>query len=748
MKKLIVLSLALTLSVFSFGQSPIATIDRANGAGPTTTSTVANMSAIGLTRTGVIQVGTTGSFTSRNWETGTALNTARYIQWSISANSNYNIRLTELDIRYRRNNNQAPKQIQIFYSLDGFNPAGANPNGFAIGAVQTYANNDTAQKTIVLPVSNVSSGNGGTITFRMYGWDAANTNGELIIEANTAWAGTLGVANPGVRLIGNVYRELTYSGGTWTPIAPSSTTGGDNAVVVNGTYTPASNIALNFLTVRPAGSLNIPSGVTATTNSTTLESNSTLYSSLILNGTLTGTVSYNRHINGQPGVGVGSGANDLISAPLSGQTFSAFAAANPNLRSNPSVPTQKLFGPFSKTTGNYLLWDTTTNGSQTLTAGVGYRTASTNNGGFVFTGTPNNGIITNNIANSGPQFAAYNLIGNPYPSYLNVREFLEYDVDAGAPVVRNIDLMDAYGAIYGYDGDASGTGGDGWVVYNLTTPTTVNMAPGQGFFVTADAADVAAYDMTFTPSMRRIGNTDDFIPGRLADDNTAHIKLQASIGSSIYSTDICFNEASTSGLDFGYDAAVFGSNAASKSIYSHLVENNNGADLAIQSLAYASLGSEISIPLGINVSQGQQVTVSISELDVPSTIEVYLEDSVSGVYTLLNNSSYTFTPSTNLNDTGRFFLRFADATLSAPDSQFTSLQIYATSSSRILFVKGLLQGDTTISVYDLQGRLVTSANLNKGTTSNIIDVASLNSGVYVVKLDNSSQQKTQKIILK
>ena len=56
--------------------------------------------------------------------------------------------------------------------------------------------------------------------------------------------------------------------------------------------------------------------------------------------------------------------------------------------------------------------------------------------------------------------------------------------------------------MYGYDGSAL----NGWTVYNLanTTPSTV-MAPGQGFFVSADAANVLhlTYDLEFTPSYEK-----------------------------------------------------------------------------------------------------------------------------------------------------------------------------------------------------------------------------------------------------
>lgn len=745
MKKHYLFLVALIISITSFGQTAITTIDHTNGNGPTTTATVANMTAIGMTRTGVVLDGTsgTGSFASRVWETSTTLNTNKYIQWSITANNSFNISATGLDIRYRRTNNQAPRKIQMFYSLDGFNATGPNPLGFPLNSVQEYNTPDNEQKTLNLSLNNINSGTSGGITFRLYGWDAINDGGTLAIELNSAWAGTLGIANPGIRIRGSVNEKLIYSNGVWTPFAPSDTTGLLNVLIMDGNYIPAQNISINSLTVKPNGNITILSNITVTCNTTSLESNSTDYSSLILDGTLNGTVTYKRHVN--TGAVNGVGGNDLISAPLSGQTFGAFTTANTNIVSDPNNNNRKLFGPFNKSTGTYQIYDVAVDGGNALSSGIGYRAASTDGNGFTFTGTVNKNIVLNNIVNSGPQFSVWNLIGNPYSSYINVRQFLEYDVEASAEVVRNIDLMvENNAAIYGYDGNAA----NGWVVYNLNTPTTVNMAPGQGFFVTANSARVAPYDIVFAPSMRRIDTTDDFIAGRLADENNAHLKLQAFIGSSTYSTDFYFNNNSTSGLDWGYDAAVFGNNSPATAIYSHLAQNNTGVDMAIQSLAYEALTSDMMIPVGINVPQGQQVTVSIAESNLPSNINVFLEDNVSGAITLLNANDYVFTANINLKDTGRFFLQFSDQTLSTPETSINGLQIFAAATTKALFIKGQLSSATTVDLYDIQGRLVLSSNLEGSSNSNQVDLSSLATGVYIVKLNNATQQKTQKVILK
>lgn len=546
-----------------------------------------------------------------------------------------------------------------------------------------------------------------------------------------------------------------YFMGNWFPEDPNGiSTAADNIEVFVGNAIFNSNTLINNVIVSSSGALTVNAGTVFQVNGIlNMQSSNTKYSSLMADGTIVGAIRYDRHVNGGPGDGVGAGANDLISSPLvSSQNFGEFATSNGNIRfdtrtvENGGNPNTKVFGPFDKATGTYLTWNSVTNASNAIVSGVGYRAASTDNSGFVFRGTVNQGIVTNNITYStapGVPFKPWNLVGNPYPAYINVGDLLNYVVDTTTGT-KNVDLLDLFAAaVYGYDGNAS----DGWTIWNLNTPEK-NITPGQGFLVSADQIQVAAYDLKFAPSMRRIGTTDDFIPGRLANSNNLHLKLLAKIGTGNYHTDFYFNDNSSSGLDKGYDATVYGNVAGSKSIYSHLVQNNTGKDMAIQSLATEALGSDIVVPLGIKAAQGQQVTVSIAESDLPSNIDIYLEDNVTGTFTLLNDSDYIFTPSSTLNSTGRFFLRFSEQTLSTPDAAINGLQIYTTAGPRALFVKGQLDDTTSISLYDVQGRVVLSSQLEASSNSNQVDVSNLSSGVYVVKLNNTSQQKTQKIILK
>lgn len=552
--------------------------------------------------------------------------------------------------------------------------------------------------------------------------------------------GTPGSAHP---------RTFTFTG-TWSPSDPNGvvTTTADILIVASGNATISTGTTCDTVTINPGASLTVNTAITLTTaNGLTLESSSTSYSSLILDGTITGTVNYERHVNGNSGLGDTNaiGNNDLISPPLSGQSFGAFASANSNLLTNPGDSNEKAFAPFNKTTGEYENYFITTNAATTLDAGIGYRATTDDTATLTFTGLVNTGTVTNNIVNSGPTFADWNVIGNPYPSYLNVQDFLNYEVASG---VKNLDLfVPATAAIYGYDGDAGAGGLSNYTIYNLanTTSTTV-ITPGQGFLVSADAANVAMYDVTFDPTMRATGITDDFIVGRGADA-ILNLELKITSLSDIFVTDFYFNENASLGLDPGYDAAIIGS-APNFALYSHLVEENTGSPFAIQAIGVSDL-MNTTIALGVNANSDEQLVFTISESTLNNTVEIYLEDTLNNTSTLLNTSDYIITPSTNLNGTGRFYIRITDSTLSTPENSLDDLSIYSNNYDKTVVITGQLFEASTAKIYDIQGRVVSNtALLQNRNSSQTIDVSSLNAGIYVVQITNGTQSKTQKIIIR
>lgn len=634
--------------------------------------------------------------------------TIQFDDVDISSFSDVQVRFDWQVIGYANNNDNA--QYQLFY------------DGVGQGRVFIFDGDNS---------SNINDGS-GSIALDIP--DVVNTISLEIRVRNNGNNGYSGFDN---FEIVSLFNGLIYTNNAWIPNPPSESTGLEDAFVRDGNYIVGSNIQLNNMFIREDASVSISPAQSITLNNDllnagTLELNSvsTSYSSLIIEGKSTGDVVYNRHTNINQSVG----GNDLITAPVTGQTFGDFASENTNLFSNPSNPTEKLFGPFDKVTDTYLTYDTAipAEANVTLDPAVGYRAATSDGSILKFKGTVNTENIDISIVNSGPTNPEWNLIGNPYPSYLNLAEFLSINSTVFDP---------ASSGIYGYDGDAS----DGYNIWNQAysdANPNAKLTPGQGFLI---ASAEGGADVSFTTTMRTNGTTDDFIPGRIMP--IEHLKLELKSDENVFYTDFYFTDNATVGLDPGYDSQIFGGIAPDFAIFSHLISNNNGNDFAIQSINYTDFSNAI-IPLGINAEQGEEIIISIMSSSIPETVNIYLEDTINNTSTLLNDNDFTTTPTASLSGTGQFFLRFSESSLSTIENSLSNLEVYATSNPKVLHINGTLNDESKVSIYDLQGREILTSNLKRTNLNNEIDISKIGTGVYVVIISSNSINKSEKIIIR
>ncbi|MGJ8592923.1 MAG: FG-GAP-like repeat-containing protein [Aquaticitalea sp.] len=532
----------------------------------------------------------------------------------------------------------------------------------------------------------------------------------------------------------------TFNNNVWSPSDPNNVSRNNDMILVEaGEAVISMDTAIDMVTVEAGAALTVNAGVTLSANSTTLKSTSLFYSSLIARGTVEGIVKYERFVNAN------SGGNDLLSPPLSGQTWLDFLGSETNAtdiyNDGNTNPRTYLFGPFDKTTSWYVNY--TDEVTTTLQSGTGYRAATVNGTTLTFTGAVVTTPVPVDIIVAGTSYADWNLIGNPYPSYVAMDQFLSFVIsDNGAePIIRNIDILEDVSGIYGYDGDAS----NGYDVITLANAGNRLMAPGQGFLVSAESAHVEDFNIMFDPSMQVAGSDDDFIPGRNASELT-FLKLKAQKTNKTYSTEFYFNDNASQGFDVGYDGKILGNTAPNFALYSHLVQDNTGLPIALQALNPSDL-ENTRIPLGVNSNQGEQITFSISETTLPSHVEVYLEDTATNTIVLLNSSDYILTPTVALNGTGRFYLNIGSSVLAIGNNTLDDIRIYTTLNPKALIIKGELNAPTTVNLYDVRGRLVLKPSINHFDVINTVDISTLESGVYFVKLFNDSQSKTQKVII-
>lgn len=102
----------------------------------------------------------------------------------------------------------------------------------------------------------------------------------------------------------------TYNNG-WLPSDSNDVSNfNDEFIIEAGEAVILMNTIGDIITVDPGVALTVNTGIALTADTTTLKSTSPIYSSLMANRTVEGTVKYERYVNAN------SGGNDLITLPL------------------------------------------------------------------------------------------------------------------------------------------------------------------------------------------------------------------------------------------------------------------------------------------------------------------------------------------------------------------------------------------------------------------------------------------------
>jgi hypothetical protein len=471
-----------------------------------------------------------------------------------------------------------------------------------------------------------------------------------------------------------------------------------------------------------------------------LNSDSDEFSSLIIGGSVTGNITYNRYVNS-----VGTNEWDLIGAPVSGQSINSFVTANTStLATNGAT---KAIGYYNNTDNTWTNYTTSTIvGAGNFPLGKGFQMATNANGTGIlsFTGAPTATnqtwtIIDNDAANSGAG-TRWNLVANPFPSYIYGNA--NADSSHNFLTVNSDKLNDSYEAIYGYDAD-----GSGYTVYNNTS-AALRIAPGQAFMVASDNPNVENPDvLSFTTAMRTTEGGDDFIAGRNSE-NSFELVLKLYEGDSeIDHTKFYFGDGLGLDLDPGYDAGHFNQGA---SLMSRLVEEDEGVGLVINAMGLESV-NDVVAPLELNREAGNNFRISIGTFNINIDTNVYLEDNVQGTMTLLNDQDFELTAENELSGVGRFFIHLTETVLSIDDKIETNyLNIFKADVNNFITVEGLANqsNGTKLRLYTIRGKEVIFTTLNNTNNKQTISTQGLSTGIYIVKLESGNILLTKKLFIK
>jgi hypothetical protein len=489
------------------------------------------------------------------------------------------------------------------------------------------------------------------------------------------------------------------------------------------------------LTVISGGSITIPKdsyvfvggNFTNTAGTVTLHSDSDEFSSLLVSGTTSGDITYNRYVNSV------SGGWDLIGSPVSGLPFSTFIQ-NANIATNGSF---YAVGSYDNTNDT---WTNATNAtSGNLQLGKGYQMATTSGGTLSFTGTIANGnqsvTINNNDATNSGVGRRWNLIANPFASYLYANN--NADGTHNFLTVNTAAIDDNFEAIYGWNST-------GYTIHNNTSSATY-IAPGQGFFVAA-AGSGEDQTISFTKAMQTIAGTDDFIASKTLATSYELVLEMHQEAKKLGDTKFYFKEGLILGLDPGYDAGAFNQGSA---LSSRLLAQDNGINMGINAMSIDHMNS-VTVPLVINQEAGSPFAIRIANHTLPSDINVYVEDVVEKTVTLVTAKSFELTPQTKLSGIGRFYLHFTRSSLSVESIVNTSLiTAYKGNGNDYISIEGLqpFSKASKIILYNLLGVKIIDTTLNTPSLTETISTVGIKKGLYILHINYDNQVLTKKIVI-
>jgi|GEM_PF-3378260 len=523
---------------------------------------------------------------------------------------------------------------------------------------------------------------------------------------------------------------------------------GSGSVNVTSTSSTFSSIQLDggTFTINAGKDLTVSGDVRNVGGSFVLSSDVDEYSSLRVSGTMTGNLTYNRWINdvSSSSPSASDPGWDLVGPPVNGATVTTTGLA--------SNSGNYAIQPYDNSDNT---WTSTSSNTLAATNAKGYSMAMPDSsaGTIAFTGTLVNDhttiAITNNVGSgSGTQ---WNLVANPYPEFIALNSGASSATSATSNFLWyngvNEDILghsDSEFAIYYWDGDSYNTG--------TQSDGALFAVPGSAFFVSSASGGGT---LDFRTAFRVLGSDaglsslNDWIGDTMDPEDRAELFIGISQTEFEADTEIFFIADVTNGLDPGYDGRQFPMGNNTVSVYTRLIEDDQGVDFSDQAIPYQEMWDKV-IPLGINAMAGEELTVSVTHKTTPADLKIYLEDAQEGTYTLINNEDFVLTPTSDLEGVGRFFIHTTADTLSDGEVNTSLLNAYKEVDSNYITIEGLSTQPTSteVSLFNILGTKVMDATLDNTSNTQMISTNGLSTGIYVIKLESGQNQLTKKLIIR
>ena len=369
----------------------------------------------------------------------------------------------------------------------------------------------------------------------------------------------------------------------------------------------------------------------------------------------------------------------------------------------------------------------------------GYAASIQSNGTVTFTGNAlNTGVPTNSwMTNSGGVKSGYNLVGNPYPSYLNfdlvnasstnLESTMWYRTKNSGNTAYVFDTYNATGQV--------GTSNNGIQVTSLIPPV-------QSYWVRVASG--------FNSGILGVDNTmrsHDASSNRLkAPAQVSQQVLRLKVSNSVNSDEaiVLFNSKASNAFD-PFDSEKMTNNIASVPEIYTLAGTE---PVVINGLNSYEINDEI--PLGFTTGEGNVFTIKATEIsNFDSNTKIILRDNTTkSENELVVGNNYIFS-SDPTNTTTRFSILFKASSVvtnvSNPDASGTeSLYVFRNSTNQITIHRNDPIGEGIVTVYSAVGQKIVSI-----PTSGAVTLVNnrLLPGVYMVTVEVQGKITTKKITL-
>ena len=531
----------------------------------------------------------------------------------------------------------------------------------------------------------------------------------------------------------NYFRSV--GSGSWDNLANWESSS-DNSYWIPATALPTSQATA--VDINPTTQITMPSGTTLAPVTVKAGGKLTLNNNVTLNGVTlqsdaTGTATFVDTNNDSP-QSVTATVQQHLTAERNWYTASPIATGTASgLSLGTSVQT------YSESSKGWTILGS----SDALVAGKGYvsvATTGTGSAGTVsFSGVLNTGTIPVAVTRTGTDKAGFNLVANPYPSYL------DWTLVTADPLNANIGTTIWFRtktAANAYTFSTYNSTGNIAVANSAATNITKYIPPMQAFWIRVNSG-TASTNLTFKNTMRSHRDVNGNTIKAPKQDSQKLLRLKVSNGLNSDETVLYFDANAQNSFDKYDSQKMFNNSSVQPEIYSVL----GSEQLVINGLSNSALDSEQI--LGFHTGETSNFNISVSEmLNFEENTTVLLKDKlVNNEIELTENSVYQFS-SNSVKTTDRFSLIFktaANATgLNLQNEQLSASVFVSPSNCIEIRCNKISNSNTLVAVFNLMGEVIYNAAILEGQhTVN----QKLNAGVYLVSVSTNGKVITKRVII-